>query len=136
MCGPSSAIGLDAAERAAWPYLRERLRPPGQLMALMRGVLGGDTEVAVVAAVTGAGVAEPLALLVTPAIAAELTMVAPLAGEPDTWAARIGDDPVTVLTRARGGEPEPVAIRMTPWIRQHLTPYARQMWTRRRPERR
>lgn len=130
MCGPSSAISLDAAERASWPYLRERLRPPGRLMALMRGVLGGDTEVSVVASVTGAGMSDPLALLVTPAIAAELTMVEPLSSEPDAWRGTIGEDTVVVLTRNESGEPRPVAIRMTPWIRQHLTPYARQLWNR------
>jgi hypothetical protein len=42
MCGASSAVGLADAERALWPLLRDRLRTPGQLMGLMRAVLGGD----------------------------------------------------------------------------------------------
>ena len=66
VCGAHSALGLDEVERVAWPHLRERLRRPDRLMALMRGVLGGDAEVAVVAAVTPEGVATPLALLVSP----------------------------------------------------------------------
>ena len=56
MCGPHSALGLDQVERDHWPYLRERLRRPGTSMGLMRAVLGGDTEVAVVVATTPAGV--------------------------------------------------------------------------------
>src|SRR4051812_18459720 len=39
MCGSVSAISLEATERRSWPYLRERLRQPGRLMALMRGLL-------------------------------------------------------------------------------------------------
>jgi hypothetical protein len=35
MCGSVSAIGLEEQERDLWPYLRERLREPGRLMALM-----------------------------------------------------------------------------------------------------
>jgi hypothetical protein len=64
MCGSVSAIGLQERERQRWPYLRERLRVPGQLMALMRGVLG-DAEVAVVVAVTPQGAVTSLAILTT-----------------------------------------------------------------------
>jgi hypothetical protein len=72
MCGPSSALGLADTERALWPVLRERLRVPGQLMGLMRGLLGGDAEVGVVVATSPAGIAVPLAILVTPSIVAEI----------------------------------------------------------------
>jgi hypothetical protein len=77
VCGPHSAIGLDDAERAVWVEVRERLRPPGRMMALMRGVLGGDTEVAAVAAVTPAGIVEPLALVATAGIRDEIVLVSP-----------------------------------------------------------
>lgn len=66
MCGPHCALGLEETERLTWPVLRERLRQPGRMMALMRGVLGGDTEIAAVTAVTPAGVVHPLAILATP----------------------------------------------------------------------
>jgi hypothetical protein len=61
MCGPNSAIGLGEVDRVYWPELRERLREPGRLMALVGGVLGGDTEVACVAAVSPQGIVQPLA---------------------------------------------------------------------------
>lgn len=73
MCGPHSALGLEETERELWPELRNRLRQPGQLMALMRGVLGGDAEVAAVTAVTPAGVVRPLAIIATAVIADEIT---------------------------------------------------------------
>jgi hypothetical protein len=129
MCGPTSAIGLDDAERGSWPQLRDRLRQPGTLMALMRGVLGGDTEVAAVATVTPDGVASPVALVVTPGIAAEIRMVERL-GE-GVWAARIGDYDVEVLTDDTVGDPRPIAVRVNPWIAQHLTVFARKLWSRR-----
>jgi predicted dehydrogenase len=47
VCDSVSAIGLEENERRLWPQLRERLRVPGQSMALMRGVLG-DAEVVAV----------------------------------------------------------------------------------------
>lgn len=55
MCGSTSAVGLGEQERQLWPVLRERLRLPGQLMGLMRGVLGGDAEVAALVTTTPPG---------------------------------------------------------------------------------
>lgn len=131
MCGPSSAVGLTELERVLWPVLRERLRAPGRLMGLMRGVLGGDAEVAVVVSTTAAGIATPVAMLVTPAIAAEITVVEDGPGT-DVRRARIGGDPVEVLYAAvDGADPGPVAILMTDWIRHHLYLYSRELWHRR-----
>lgn len=131
MCGASSAVGLGDAERALWPRLRDRLRAPGQLMGLMRGVLGEDAEVAAVVTTTPTGITRAVAILVTPAIAEEITL---LDGPPgsDVRAARIGADEVQVLL----GDPDtsdarPVAIFATDWIRQHLSLYARELWHRR-----
>ena len=62
MCGTNSAVGLSEQERVAWPLLRDRLRRPGQLMGLMRGVLGGDAEVAAVVTTTPSGIARPIAI--------------------------------------------------------------------------
>jgi hypothetical protein len=129
VCGPSSAIGLDVAERELWPQLRERFREPGSLMALMRGVLGGDVDVAAVTTVTPAGLVTPLALLVTPGMADELTLHGPSEKDPDVWYARIGEDEVRVVTR--GVDATPIAIPVTPWITQHLTLFARRLWNRR-----
>jgi hypothetical protein len=133
MCGSVSAIGLDDQERTWWPQLRERLRRPGHLMALMRGVLG-DTEVAVVVAVTPSGTVTPLALLATSqAIAAEIRLEP---GPPDDQGdgprpAKIGDDDVEVLVSpGPNGRPQPLAVLMTPWIEQHLLLYARALWRR------
>ncbi|MHB2022194.1 MAG: hypothetical protein ACYCO3_02500 [Mycobacteriales bacterium] len=132
MCGPNSALGLEQAERAVWPQLRERLRSPGDLMALMRGVLGGDTEVAVVAAVNPTGMVKPLALIVTPGIAAELSLIDHDPGE-EVSQASIGPYPVEALV-AHGGGGGPIAVLVNPWIRQHLYLYANQLWHRpRRP---
>lgn len=131
MCGPSSAIGLTEHERALWPELRERLRVPGHSMAMMRGVLGSDAEVAVVVSVTPAGIAQPLALVVTPAIAAEIT---DLGSAGDLRLGRIAGDEITVVMGRAGGE-QPIALLMTDWIREHLFVYARELWhrPRRRP---
>lgn len=132
MCGASSAVGLADAERALWPLLRDRLRTPGQLMGLMRGVLGGDAEVAAVVTTTPTGISRPIAILVTPAIAEEITL---LEGSPgsDVRRALIGAEEVEVLlgdlATADGGRP--VAIFVTDWIRQHLSLYARELWHRR-----
>jgi hypothetical protein len=101
MCGSVSAIGLEDAERRLWPHLRERLRVPGKLMALMRGVLG-DAEVAAVVAVAPDGTVKPLAILTTAEpIMQEISLVPqerrPAGAPADIAAARIGDDDVQVL---------------------------------------
>jgi len=129
VCGPSSAIGLDDAERTLWPALRERLRQPAQMMALMRGVLGGDAEVAAVTAVTPAGIVRPLALLATPAIADEIELVGNESD--DRQPGRIGDYDVEVLLDDIDGRHQPVAVLMTPWIFENLTLYTRKLWSRR-----
>jgi len=137
MCGSVSAIGLEDAERRLWPRLRERLRVPGQLMALMRGVLG-DAEVAAVVAVAPDGRVTPLAILTTAEpIMQEISLVPDdreRTGAPsDVAAARIGDDDVRVLLwPGPDGRSEPVAVLSTPWIDQHLLLYARTLWHRRR----
>jgi hypothetical protein len=138
MCGPHSALGLDETERELWPELRERLRQPGQLMAVMRGVLGGDAEVAAVTAVTPAGVVRPLAILATPVIAAEIDLDAtpPTDNPADSNAAgrrtgRIGDYPVEVLMTSQGGVPRPAAVLVSPWIFENLTLFTRKLWSRR-----
>ncbi len=133
MCGASSAVGLADAERALWPLLRDRLRTPGQLMGLMRGVLGGDAEVAAVVTTTPTGISRPVAILVTPAIAEEITLLEGPSGS-DVRRALIGAEEVEVLlggdlATADGGRP--VAIFVTDWIRQHLSLYARELWHRR-----
>lgn len=135
MCGPHSALGLDETERELWPELRERLRQPGQMMAVMRGVLGGDAEVAAVTAVTPAGVVRPLAILATPVIADEIDLDEPGADADDATAGRrtghIGDYPVEVLMTTSASEPRPAAILVTPWIFENLTLFTRKLWTRR-----
>lgn len=130
MCGSVSAIGLQGKERERWPYLRERLRVPGHLMALMRGVLG-DVEVAAVVAVRPDGAVRPLAVLTTAEeIAGEIEF--PPGGEAHDGVrdAVIGDYDVQVLTT---GEPDgqPLAVLATPWIEQHLLLFARTLWRRR-----
>jgi hypothetical protein len=134
MCGPHSALGLDDAERQLWPELRERLRQPGQLMAVMRGVLGGDAEVAAVTAVTPAGVVRPLAILVTPVIADEIDLD-DAGGDSDQADAdlrtgRIGDYPVEVMMSSAGGQAQPAAVLITPWIFENLTLFTRKLWSR------
>ena len=130
VCGPNSALGLDDTERIWWPHLRERLRQPGRLMALMRGVLGGDAEVAVVVAVEPNGVVRPLAILVTSEIAAEIVLGNRPEGA-DECVGTIGGDPAELLLDPTAAEAEPIAILMTPWIFEHLTLYARKLWSRR-----
>lgn len=129
MCGPTSAIGLAAVEREHWPELRERLRQPGHLMAMMRGIIGGDAEVAVVAAVTPEGVVHPVAILVTPEIAEELSL--PDDRRADEVIGAVGGDDVTVLLGNVDGEVQPVALRVNSWIFHNLTLYARKLWTSR-----
>jgi hypothetical protein len=130
VCGTSSAIGLGEVDRADWPQLRERLRQPDHLMALIRGVLGGDEEVAAVAAVTPAGIVRPLAILVTPAIEDELDLGVPT-GE-DRTAGHIGDYEVEVLLDAAGdGGRRAIAVLMTPWIFENLVLFSRKLWSRR-----
>jgi hypothetical protein len=132
MCGSVSAIGLQDAEREVWPFLRERLRAPGRLMGLMRGVLG-DAEVAIVIGVTPEGVVTVLALVATTeVIANEIRLIAPEDDHHDLWRAMIGDDEVRVLVgEGADDHPRPVAILTTPWIEQHLLLYARTLWRRR-----
>jgi hypothetical protein len=130
VCGTTSAIGLNQAERDDWPQLRERLRQPGQLMALLRGVLGGDEEVAAVAAVTPSGIVHQLAILVTPAIWAELDLGEPVGDH--RRAGRIGDYDVDVLVdSSAAGDPRAIAILMTPWIFENLILFSRKLWSRR-----
>jgi hypothetical protein len=130
MCGTNSAVGLSEQERVAWPLLRDRLRRPGQLMGLMRGVLGGDAEVAAVVTTTPSGIARPIAILVTPAIAAEITVLDE-DRTTDVRRALIGEDQVQVLIGQTGSDnPRPVAILITDWIREHLSLYARELWHR------
>ena len=127
MCGPHSALGLEEAEREIWPVLRERLRQPGRMMALMRGVLGGDAEVACVTAVTAAGVVQPLAVLATPAIAEEITLTG--SNESGLRPGKIGDYDVDVLVDDTGENP--LAVVVSPWIFHNLTLYTRKLWSRR-----
>lgn len=131
MCGPNSAIGLEQAERDVWPDLRERLRVPGQLMGLMRGVLGGDTEVAAIIATSPEGSARPLAVLVTPGIAEELNLNSSDRSEDGWITGRIGEYDVEVLTRSDTDADQPVAVRITPWIYENLYLYARKLWSKR-----
>lgn len=131
MCGSVSAISLQDFEREHWPYLRERLREPGHLMALMRGVLG-DVEVAAVVAVAPNGAVRPLAVLTTAAaIAAEIQLVPDPdgAGRDGLRRAKVGDYDVDVVVReGPDGRARPVAILTSPWIEQHLLVFARTLW--------
>jgi hypothetical protein len=126
MCGPSSAIGLEQHERDAWTSVRDQLRVPGEYAGLMRGFLGGE-EVAVAIATDRDGVAHEQAVLLTAAIEAELTLSDPTLAAP-VQAATVGDYDVEVLVGEVRGHRRPVAVRTTPWIRQHLLLYARQLW--------
>ena len=134
VCGPNSAIGLGAAERAVWPALKERLRKPGQLMGLMRGVLGGDAEVAAVVAANPAGSVRPLALLITPQIASELTLSGAASAEDQVAGrrrAKVGDYDVDVLVGLGAADMDrPIAVLVSPWILQHLSLYTRTLWRR------
>ena len=129
MCGPHSALGLDEVERELWPELRERLRQPGQMMAVMRGVLGGDAEVAAVTAVTPAGIVRPLAILATPVIAEEIDLDEPGA-DMGRRTGRIGEYPVEVLMTSSESGQRPAAVLVTPWIFENLTLFTRKLWTR------
>jgi hypothetical protein len=124
MCGPTSAIGLDDSERELWPQLRERLRQPDRMMALMRGLLGSDAEVAAVVAVEPAG---------TPAIADEISLVDEPAPDAENAPRRglIGEYDVEVLTASVDGETRPVAVLVNPWIFENLTLFTRKLWSRR-----
>ncbi|WP_143162941.1 hypothetical protein [Couchioplanes caeruleus] len=133
-----SAIGLEEHERRLWPQLRERLREPGHMMALMRGALGGDVEVAAVVAVTPQGRVRPLAVLATPQeIVQEIRLVDDLrdsdgAGQDGPRRAKIGDYDVEILLdEGVDGPPRPLAILANPWIDQHLLLFARTLWRRR-----
>lgn len=128
MCGAHSALGLDETERELWPKLRERLRQPGRLMAVMRGVLGSDAEIACVSAVTPEGIVQPLALLATPAIAAEIALVGPTTGD-GIRAGKIGDYDVEVAVDESGERP--LAVLVNSWIFHNLTLYSRKLWSRR-----
>jgi hypothetical protein len=134
MCGSVSAISLEDSDRRSWPYLRERLRAPGRMMALMRGLLG-DVEVAAVVAVTPEGAVTPLAVLTTAAeIAQEIELSPPGvddAGTEGLRPARIGDYDVEVLVEVGpDGRQRPLAVLVTPWIEQHLLLFARTLWRR------
>jgi hypothetical protein len=132
VCGPSSAIGLDASERVLWPMLKERLRRPGHVMGLMRGVLAEDAEVAAVVATSPEGRVQPLAILVTPMIAEELELPSgPCDG--DICHGKVGDYDVDVLMGTVGEDVRPVALMMTSWIFEHLAIYTRRLWYPRRP---
>ncbi|WP_412753386.1 hypothetical protein [Krasilnikovia sp. M28-CT-15] len=130
-----SAISLADSERELWPIVRERLRKPGRMMALMRGVVG-DTEVAAVVAVEPRGAVEPLAILTTTQeIADEIS----LCGDPDldrlaetsVQAAKIGEYDAEVLVGAGpDGRRRPLAILVNPWLEQHLLVFARTLWRR------
>jgi hypothetical protein len=134
MCGSVSAIGLEARERELWPHLRERLRVPGQLMALMRGVLG-DAEVAAVVAVSPQGAVTVLAIMMTNDAIVEETRLADDeqgVGPGDTRRATIGDyDVEVVMGDGPDGGARPLAVLATPWIEQNLLLYARVLWRRR-----
>jgi hypothetical protein len=101
-------------------------------MGLMRGVLGGDAEVAAVVTTTPTGITRPVAILVTPAIAEEITL---LEGPPgsDVRRARIGAGEVEVLLdhAATSDTARPVAIFATRLDPAALSLYARELWHRR-----
>ncbi len=130
MCGSNSAVGLAEQDRVLWPLLRERLRVPGQLMGLMRGVLGGDAEIAAIVTTTPAGIAKPVAIVATPVIAEEITL---LDSDPraDIRRGRIGGDDVQVVMGfLQDEDPWPVAVLITGWMREHLYLYSRELWHR------
>ena len=122
---------MSDAERVQFPWLRERLRVPGHYMGLMRGVLGEDAEVGCIVATNTSGVTRALALLVTPEIAGEITLSPDAQPVDDIIEGRIADDPTQVLVRPEAPT-VPVAILISPWIREHLYLYARQLWWPRR----
>src|SRR3954462_6336906 len=113
MCGSVSAIGLADQERTLWPQVRERLRVPGRMMALMRGLLG-DAEVAAVVAVTPEGAVTPVAILVTTEqIVQEIHSIAEHGGPggSDLRSAKIGEYDIEVLVAEEStGTTRPLAI--------------------------
>lgn len=126
MCGPTSAIGLEEQERASWMAVRESLRRPGTMMGLMRGFLA-DNEVAAVVEIETSGAVRPVAVLVTPVIAAELRLSDPSLSEPRQHA-YVGDYEVEVLVAEMDGARRPVAVLVTQWIYEHLFLYSRRLW--------
>ena len=96
-------------------------------MGVMRGVLDGAVEVAVVVAVRPDGIVRPVALLATPGIAEEVEIGdGPSDG---IRRGRIGDDPIDVLVApAEPNTVRPLAVLTTPWIAEHLALYARRLW--------
>lgn len=139
MCGSVSAIGLQEAERELWPYLRDRLREPGHLMAMMRGLLG-DTEVAAIVAVTPQGLVKPVAIMALPEVIAQEIQLRPddqeRGGRDWLRRATVGDYDIEVVMGAGpDAQDRPLAILSTPWIEQHLLLYARVLWHRRRDRR-
>ncbi|HVX68212.1 MAG TPA: hypothetical protein VHA79_00800 [Mycobacteriales bacterium] len=100
-------------------------------MALMRGILGADAEVGVIASITPAGIAQPIAILVTPEIADELALPEDLTA--DEVVGSIGGGDVAVLLDSVDGATRPIAIRVNPWIFHNLTMFARKVWSQRRP---
>jgi len=129
MCGATSAVGLDDLERRMWAEIRDRLRVPGQLSGLMRGFLGAE-EVAVAIATAPDGRVTPLAVLITPTMSDELTLDSTTTGRKVTG--HVGGYEVEVLLSDSAG---PVALLVTPWMREHLVLYARTLWSG-RPDRR
>ena len=95
-------------------------------MGLMRAVLGGDTEVAVVVSTTPAGVSTPLAVLITPVIAAELTVPADVPPG-SIAAAHVGPYDVDVVFDEQS---RPAALLISPWLFENLSLYARKLWVR------
>lgn len=124
MCGATSAVGLDDLERRMWAEIRDRLRVPGQLSGLMRGFLGAE-EVAVAIATAPDGRVTPLAVLITPAMSDELTLQSTASGRETTG--HVGGYEVEVLL-GEGAGVGPVALMVTPWMREHLALYARTLW--------
>lgn len=126
MCGPNSAIGLEQWERDVWAVIKDALREPGTLAGLMRGFLG-DGEVSFVVATVPEGLSRPLAMIVNPVVAAELELEDP-GMNADRQVGSIGGDPVEVLVGDVDGVRRPLAIRVTPWITEHMFVYARRLW--------
>jgi hypothetical protein len=129
MCGPTSAIGLEEPERALWSGVRPHFREPGRFVGLMRGFLA-DREVAAIVSTAVDGAVRPVAVLVSPDIAAEL--VVPGDAQAGWSQVGLGDYQVAVFFEERGDALTPVAVRMTPWMHEYLVLYARRLWGRRR----
>jgi hypothetical protein len=100
-------------------------------MGLMRGVLGGETDVAVVVATSSDGLSVPRAILVTPAIADELAM-SPGGPSRGVQIGKVGEYAVEVVVDEASGAP--LALLMSPWIFENLSLYARKLWWRRRDQ--